>query len=252
MNIQLNQKYSSLADFVRRIPHFFDNQGTLFYEGRNCIKIFEVNGLCLNVKRYHRPLLFNQLIYGFFRKPKAVKAYRNALNVLESGFETPEPIACILEKRFGLLGFSYFVSLHHSTGNQIRDYWFSMGEGEDKIFLKAFARYSAELHQAGIYHLDYSPGNILHEKKADGYHFTLVDINRMKFQNVTLEEGCCNFSRLFEYDDAVRIVAEEYAIRRGFDINLCIERMLHHKRSFLVKDKKRDLRKARKAERKTK
>ncbi len=252
MDIQVNETYSLLTDFVRRIPEVFEAEGTLFYEGRNRIKIFEVDGLLLNVKRYHRPLLFNQLIYGFLRKPKAVKAYCNALKLMESGFETPKPVACILEKRLGLLGFSYFVSLHHSAGNQIRDYWFSKGEGEDKILLQAFARYSAQLHQAGIYHLDYSPGNILYEKKADGYHFTLVDINRMKFQDVGIEEACQNFSRLFEYDEAVRIVAAEYASRRGFDVNLCTEKMLLHKRAFLVKDKKRDLRKARKAERKTK
>jgi hypothetical protein len=252
MHIQLNEKHNRLADFVTRIPQIFDTEGTLFYEGRNRIKIFEVDGLCLNVKRYHRPLLLNQLIYGFFRKPKAVKAYFNALRLIENGFETPEPVALILEKEFGLLQYSYFVSLHHPEGNQIRDYWFSKGEGDDKILLQSFARYSARLHQAGIYHMDYSPGNILYEKKTDGYHFTLVDINRMKFRQVGLEEASRNFSRLFEYDEAVRIVAEEYASRRGFDVSICTEKMLLQKHAFLVKDKKRDLRKARKAQRKTK
>lgn len=45
--------------------------------------------------------------------------------------------------------------------------------------MTAFAEFTARLHEAGILHLDYSPGNILYDKIGEEYHFSLVDINRM-------------------------------------------------------------------------
>lgn len=47
--------------------------------------------------------------------------------------------------------------------------------------MTAFAEFTARLHEAGILHLDYSPGNILYDKIGEEYHFSLVDINRMHF-----------------------------------------------------------------------
>ena len=37
----------------------------------------------------------------------------------------------------------------------------------------AFAEFTARLHEAGILHLDYSPGNILYDKIGEEYHFSL-------------------------------------------------------------------------------
>ena len=62
--------------------------------------------------------------------------------------------------------------------------------------LQALGVYVAELHQAGILHLDLSIGNILFEKDETGIHFCLIDINRMKFQSVDQVMGCKNFERL--------------------------------------------------------
>ena len=56
---------------------------------------------------------------------------------------------------------------------------------EDRLL--AFARYTAALHQAGILHLDYSPGNILiHHNEIDGYSFSLVDVNRMQLLTILI------------------------------------------------------------------
>ena len=52
---------------------------------------------------------------------------------------------------------------------------------ECKDVVKAFAQYTARLHEAGILHRDYSPGNILFDKIDGEYQFSLVDINRMSF-----------------------------------------------------------------------
>ena len=44
--------------------------------------------------------------------------------------------------------------------------------------------YTAVMHEREVLHLDYSPGNILWDKDDEGYHFTVVDINRMRFGKV--------------------------------------------------------------------
>ena len=46
----------------------------------------------------------------------------------------------------------------------------------------AFASEIWRLHQAGVWHKDFSPGNILYTISPDGrYEFHYVDLNRMKF-----------------------------------------------------------------------
>ena len=85
--------------------------------------------------------------------------------------------------------------------------------------VKAFAYFSARLHQQGIYHKDYSPGNILFDKQADGsIRFELVDINRMEFgQTVGIDKACRNFCRLWGKQDFFELLAAEYATARGWD-----------------------------------
>ena len=75
-------------------------------------------------------------------------------------------------------------------------------DGREDI-LRAFARFTARVHEAGFLHVDYSPGNILFRKGAQGIDFCLVDINRMHFGLVSVRSGCENFARLWGGDGTV-------------------------------------------------
>lgn len=97
----INPAYGRFEDFVRRVPRIFSEEGKTIYKARNEIKVFEVDGVELNVKRYRIPLLINRVIYRFFRQPKAVRAYEYALRLVAKGFETPAPIAYILFRKKG-------------------------------------------------------------------------------------------------------------------------------------------------------
>ena len=127
------------------------------------------------------PFFFNRIIYTFFRASKASKAYLNALEVLRRGFETPHSIAYIEQYRGGLLHWSYYISLQSSFRQEMRDYYFGPLTGNEPL-IKAFAQYTADLHENGICHNDYSPGNVLIGRNQEQYRFSLVDINRMKFK----------------------------------------------------------------------
>ena len=99
--------------FIAQVPALFDNGGTLIHNARNQIRVFDVNGLPVNIKKYCIPPIVNRLLYSVgWRTPKAVSTYRNALKILENGFLTPRPYGYILERKRGVLGFSYFISEH--------------------------------------------------------------------------------------------------------------------------------------------
>jgi serine/threonine protein kinase len=104
-------------------------------------------------------------------------------------------------------------------------------EGREYI-LKAFALFTAKLHESGIYHRDYSPGNILFDEKNDEVKFCLVDINRMRFGEVSIEKGCENLARLWGQKPMFELIAKVYAEARRTDIQYCTEKMLLARNRF--------------------
>lgn len=232
MKIIINPAYQQLADFVSRIPEIFDREGSVIYEGRNVIKVFQAGNIVLNVKRFKKPFYLNRLVYTFFRSPKAARAYEHALTLLSKEVETPAPIAYIIYREAGLLSWSYFVSI------QIPDVYqtlYEVGQGpieENEDIFRALGIYTAHLHQKGIYHKDYSPGNILYYRSSEEIKFCLIDINRMSFGTVSLRKGCANFARLWGKEKAFRILAESYADTMRINKTCCVNLVLRYRRSF--------------------
>jgi hypothetical protein len=97
-----------------------------------------------------------------------------------------------------------------------------------KKSLRAFAAYTYELHQKGVWHLDYSPGNILIKRSDQGYQFSIVDINRMEFRPISALEGCENFNKLWASDEELEIMGREYARLSGLDETITIAEMKRH------------------------
>ena len=238
MKMMLNPKYKKLHRFVERIPYDFESIGTVIHSGRNLIKKTTIEGIEVNVKRYAVPPLINRIVYLFFRLSKGERAYSYPQKLLQEGFETPEPIAYVEEKQMGLIGYSYFVSVQSGY----RYNFCQMGNADVqncKDVIIAFARFTARLHEAGILHLDYSPGNILYDKLEDGYHFSLVDINRMRFGKVGMKRGCANFARLWGQTAFFVLLAQEYARARGMNEEECMRLVLHYRKKFWKRYRRR-------------
>lgn len=238
MRIIINPKYDYLQEFIKSLPFIFEKEGKTIHTGRNIIKVMPVGGLELNVKRYGVPVFFNRIIYSFFRSSKGKRAYAYPQALLSKGFETPEAIAYIEEKKCGLIGYSYFVSIQ----SPYRRKFYEFGDADINTcrdVVIAFARYTAALHEAGIMHKDYSPGNILFDKRDGTWHFSLVDINRMYFGEVSLEKGCANFARLWGQKAFFKLLAEEYAAARGADRKQCVDWVLAYRKKFWMRYKKR-------------
>ena len=192
--IILNPQYKSLYTFIETLPQNFNAGGEIVQDRRNTIKKFKVNGLEINVKRYRVPIFINRIAY-------------------------------IEEFKGGLLHYSYYISLQCPYRREIREYYQGPLQGNEAL-MTAFAQFTAALHEKGVCHEDYSPGNVLIAQIDGQYHFSLVDINRMTFKPMNLEEGCKNFRRMFISDELYIFLAKKYAQCRNFDQEACIRLML--------------------------
>ena len=76
MKIVVAEEFANLKCFISQLPRMMDNlNGTLIYDGRNRVSSFHYEGLNLMVKRFKRVNFVQQIVYTFFRKTKAERAY---------------------------------------------------------------------------------------------------------------------------------------------------------------------------------
>ncbi|NDV79071.1 lipopolysaccharide kinase InaA family protein [Dysgonomonas sp. 511] len=221
MRIIINPQYTHIQDFLYSLPDTFSHQGRLEYQGRNTIKVFDINGLSVNVKSFKKPLLINRFAYKYIRKSKAERSYLNAIEVLRRGVLTPQPIAYIEKSKNGLIADSYYISVHEPVNGTMKEIYKQQDEESNKKLLQAFTLFTAELHKKGIFHKDYSPGNILFKITETGYEFYLVDLNRMSFKKINILDSCRSFSRLRADEDTLNYIGEEYSKVRKYDEKSC-------------------------------
>ena len=229
--VVIHPDYAFCADFIDRLPDIFHTEGETIYKSRNEIKVFEMNGIKINVKQYKTPIFINRIVYTFFRATKAYRAYTYAFKLLSKGIETPHPIAYILFKKTGLIHHCYLISLQSPYPRNM--YEFGKGSLSGREFIiRCLAQYTATLHESGIYHKDFSPGNILFQQTENEVNFSLVDINRMQFGPVSIKKGCANFARLWGSKEMFRLLAREYAVARHADMDDCIRWVFYYRKRF--------------------
>ena len=231
--IVINPDYEErLGDFLRKLLDIFDEEGTIDYSGRNIIKIYEEQGLRISVKSFKIPILLNRYVYKHFRDSKAKRSYQYANELLKLGFNTPTPIAYVEEVSGGLLGRSMYVSLHEEFDGMMRELQCQEIDQVENLIIQ-FARFTADLHNHNVLHLDYSPGNILYKQIGDDYKFYLVDLNRMILNKpVDLDTGCFNLRRLWGSDEMFAIMVKEYARCRNFNEQTCLDKSFEYRRKF--------------------
>lgn len=225
MKVHVNSRYSNISEFINSVPKIFSNEGKTVYKSRNTIKLFEVNGITINIKSFKRPNIINRFVYKYIRKSKAERSYLNALEVLDRGISTPEPIGYIEISKNGLIDKSYYISIHEQVEGTMKEVY-KRPKHECKELIQAFIAFTAEVHKKGILHKDYSPGNILFKNTEDSYHFYLVDLNRMSFKNISILDSCKSFSRLYADDNTLNFISEEYSKKRKYNKRIC-QKLIH-------------------------
>jgi Lipopolysaccharide kinase (Kdo/WaaP) family len=204
---KLGNDCQNFKDFLLNIQSFFTANTQTIHKARNELKIIDYEGFSTVVKSFKVPHLLNRIVYTYFKKSKAKKSFEYSLKIATF---TPKPIGFIEFYHTGLLEESYFVSEQFEYDFTIREPLLDKNfENREEIF-KAFTRFTLELHNANIFHKDYSPGNILIKKENATLTFKIVDINRMKFFKLTERDRALNFSKLWANDEVLTLIAEEY------------------------------------------
>lgn len=215
MRIQISPRFKASESFVRSLacPDFFDRNGETLHDGRNTLKRFHVNGMDFVVKRYGHLSIINRLIYGILRPSKAERAFRYAIRLRKLGIDTPEEVATVEIRHFGLLRESYFVAV----GSDLRPVRpvteLDTQLPEVRAVLDALAGFLLRLHQAGVLHQDLNIGNILFGKDAQNrFRFQIIDTNRMKFcRRLTVRQRLDNLRRLSCPVPAYLYILDQYA-----------------------------------------
>ena len=234
----INEKFKIFEDFLCNIKEFFNANSNTIHKARNEIKVLEYKNKDLVVKSFKVPNLLNKIVYTFFKKSKASKSYEYALKI---GNFTPKPIGYIEFFKSSLIDESFFVSEKFDYDCTIREPLLDANYPDKIEIFKAFARFTYSLHENNIYHLDYSPGNILLKKENNEFIFKIVDINRMKFFDMPLDLRLKNFSKLWAKDEDLEIIIKEYAKISNKDEKELISKALKfsHKHKAKINLKKR-------------
>ena len=215
-----NKQLKQQTKLLQHLPELFAQSTEVLYQKRNTIKVVEGDFV---VKSFAVPSFFKRLIYTIFSS----KARRSFIYAQRLGNMTPKPVTYLETRKGGLLYESYYISrlspCTHVLKEVIKDTNFPQ---RDQIFA-AFGRFTAQLHEHGMLHADYSMGNVLFEPTEQGAEFQLVDLNRMYFgQRINCRKGCRNFERIDTDAHALATVARAYAQARGYNEEECVRLVL--------------------------
>ena len=232
MNVKytISPKYEKkYKNFVLNIQDYFNNAEKTIHKARNEIKIISFNEKQFVVKSFKKPS-FIKSIYYTKNHSKAKRSYEYSIKL---GDFTPEAIAYIEFYENNKLSNSFYISEYFEYDYTIKEPLRQIGfENKTKV-LNEFAIFSSKLHDNGILHLDYSAGNILIKEKEDKYIFKIVDVNRMIFKTLSLNEKLKNFDMLWANNENMTIIATQYAKSNNLDIEMVVKKALWY--SFRLK-----------------
>lgn len=215
--IHINPQFSTLQPFINQLAdNGVPDDATLIYKGRNCVYTVPRGGYVLNIKAFKVPRFPNSYVYGNIRKSKAQRSMLNAQRLLDMGFDTPAPVAYIEVRRGLRMCQTYYVSLQIEAEN-VRDW---LTKPDHNMMLPALAAEMVRLHRAGVFHKDFSPGNVLYTVNNGDYHFYLIDLNRMQFGVQSQRKLLRNFRAIYiESADETAHLARLYADAAGLNLD---------------------------------
>ena len=223
--LHYQRSWSCFINFFRteKVVGDYSNwdEGNIIYAKRNTLRSH--NGFI--TKQFATPPLWRGIIYGWFCPSKAQRSYEYAKRI--EGL-TPAPIA-YREIRFcGILRQSWYVCQESTCKYTFNDLIHNKSFPKRELILQSIGRFTAELYQRGIFHQDYSGGNILFNE--DGSKIEIVDLNRIKFyKKMPLKKGLQLFERLNIDKDALSTLGATFALPLRLDKEWVINYIITHR-----------------------
>ena len=110
MKVHIHPHYAAYESYIRAIPSEEYEREEVYCNRRNTVERVRFGDKDFVIKKYKRPALINCLIYTWFRKSKAQRAFEYAELFLQRGIETAPPVAYIEIKKNGFFHTGYFIS----------------------------------------------------------------------------------------------------------------------------------------------
>lgn len=218
MKIVIDPHYQDHADFIGSIPRLLDNgEAEMVYDKRNQVARVRHQGVTMMVKRFKRVNVVQRVVYTFFRRTKAERAYLFAEEYRQRGIETPRRVAYMECRECGLFTVGYFVS-EEAAGTECHLLLREVKVFETRL-ADAVAAQVLLMHSKGVLHSDLNLSNFLCTSDGNGYHFTMIDINRSRFTTGMPSDDDClkNLVRLTHRRDLYEYLVRSYARQRGWD-----------------------------------
>ena len=209
---QIHSKFKHYKIGIQSFIDNFDTQGKTIYQGsRNELKCDVIKDIYVNIKRFQIPNWVNQFAYRWIRSSKAKRSFTYANTLLERNVNTPDPIA--YQENYSFLGLlnSYYISIQLDYDFTFRELTYQPNFPDREKIIRDFTRFTYHFQEKGIFFIDHSPGNTLIKKRNGKYEFYLVDLNRMKFKNLSFYDQIKNFARLTPDREIYVIIADEFA-----------------------------------------
>lgn len=210
-----------MRSFIGSLPNAFEHGGRIIYDKRNQIRLFDVDGRTVVVKRYKRPNLTQCVAYSWFTNNKAQKSFYYASRLDTLGIMTPHAIAAVTCREHTIVRRYYLVTEiceWPSCWSLLDD-----GFGQKQELASALAAQLIRMHEAGFLHGDTNLSNFLYNPTDMG-QISVIDINRSKFigRPATQKECLQNMFRLTHVRPMLHQIITTYATQRGWDATQCI------------------------------
>ena len=231
-----------LKDFVTNIKLYFNQkENQVIYDKRNIIKIVEFEGKKYVVKSFKTPHLLNQIVYRFFRDSKAKRSFQNSIQLRKLDIHTPEPVGYIEFPTHFRFKESFYISDLFNFDFEIRAVFADENFEDRENILKQFIEYTHKLHRKKVYHIDYSPGNILVRKIGSTYLFSIIDVNRMQFIELDTKLRMKSISKLTKSEKDNQLMVQHYAKISKLDeveLQKALEGALKEEANYLANKKR--------------
>jgi hypothetical protein len=213
---KISDEFAALNEFIVNLPVAFDHTGLIIKDNRNVIRKVDTAQGTLVIKSFKGMYFFNRVAYSFFRKSKAERSYLNSASLNEKGIFTPPNVGWLDTYRWKLLEKSYYICLyspHKTFQEHLVDH--ANDENYKKTLYAHLLTFVIKLHRAGINQMDLSLGNILVIPTTDGYEFSMVDLNRVRFHKMSFRQGLNNLRKIEIPLDDLNNLIREYAVQNG-------------------------------------
>jgi len=235
----IDTKYNKFLLNIKE--YFLKKENVVIYDKRNIIKVTEYHNMKYVIKSFKIPHFINKVVYNFFRDSKAKRSYENSIKLMRLNINTPKPIGYIEFNSIFLFKESFYVSEFFDYDYEIRAVLSDDKFDNRKEILKKFVEFTYELHNKGVYHIDYSPGNILVKKINNEYQFYIIDVNRMKFLEFDVDLRMKSMSKLTVIEEDNDFIVNYYSEISKLDIKKLTSQFKIHlesEKQYLLNKKK--------------